>query len=274
MKRILVVITMLLACQAHAFSQAGEDITDLWWNPAESGWGMNVIQQGDTSFVTMFVYGADNQPTWFSASSLKYVRFDAATDEFIHEGELFRTTGPAYSAATFDPNAVTVRRVGYLQFRLTLSTARNTLYLGRVIYTVDNVEVTKPNLERASLRRTDHSGIYAGAFRFTTSNCSSSSLNGEYVLFGSTTVTQSAADVLAIDVVRDGGTYACRYSGRYYQAGRNGVIPSGSFSCNDGAGGTFAATDIAGGLTGMSATLYAVYSSGGCQESVRFSAAK
>ena len=57
MKRILVVITLLLACRAHAFSQTGEDITDLWWNPAESGWGMNVIQQGDTSFVTMFVYG-------------------------------------------------------------------------------------------------------------------------------------------------------------------------------------------------------------------------
>lgn len=274
MKRMLVVIALLVACRAQAFSQAGEDITDLWWNPAESGWGMNVIQQGDTSFVTMFVYGADNQPTWFSASSLRYVRFDAATEEFIHEGELFRTTGPAYGAGGFDPNAVTVRRVGYLQFRLSLSTARNTVYRGRVIYTVDNVEVTKPNLERASLRKSDHSGAYAGAFRFTTSGCTDASLNGEYVLYGPTTVTQSGTDQLAIDVVRDGGTYACSYSGRYYQAGRNGVIPSGSFSCNDGARGTFAATDIASGLTGMSATLYAVYSSGGCRESVRFSGAK
>lgn len=274
MKRILATLACLLACQALAFSQSGEDITDLWWNPAESGWGMNVIQQGDTSFVTMFVYGADNRPTWFTASSLKYTGYNEATEEFIHEGELFQTTGPAFSAATFNPNDVSVRRVGYLQFRLSLSATTNTIYRGRLIYSVDNVQVTKPNLERASLRRSDHSGVYAGAFRFTTSNCSNPALNGEYVLYGPTTVVQSAADNLSIEVVRDGATYACTYSGRYYQAGRNGVIPSGSFSCNDGARGTFAATDIASGVTGMSATLYANYSSGGCQESVRFSAAK
>ena len=31
---------------------------DLWWNPAESGWGVNFTHQGDIIFATWFTYDA------------------------------------------------------------------------------------------------------------------------------------------------------------------------------------------------------------------------
>ena len=41
------------------------DYGDIWYNaPAESqsGWGVNIAQQGEILFVTLFVYGPDRTP--------------------------------------------------------------------------------------------------------------------------------------------------------------------------------------------------------------------
>jgi hypothetical protein len=33
------------------------DYTDLWWVPAESGWGVNLVQSDTVLFVTFIIYG-------------------------------------------------------------------------------------------------------------------------------------------------------------------------------------------------------------------------
>jgi hypothetical protein len=38
---------------------------DMWWNPNESGWGLNLTQQGDTIFAIWFVYDVAKRGTWF-----------------------------------------------------------------------------------------------------------------------------------------------------------------------------------------------------------------
>src|SRR5205085_6615179 len=51
------------------------DASDLWYaSPAESesGWGVNVSQQGNVLFLTMFVYGSGSQPTWLVGSNTAY----------------------------------------------------------------------------------------------------------------------------------------------------------------------------------------------------------
>src|SRR4051812_16763197 len=64
-------ITFSLPVAASTYSI---DYTDLWGggqpNPSEHVWGLNLIQQGDIIFATMFVYGPDNTARWYSASSL------------------------------------------------------------------------------------------------------------------------------------------------------------------------------------------------------------
>jgi hypothetical protein len=42
----------------------GADCTDPWWNPQEGGWGVNVVQRGETAFIGPFVHGPDGRPTW------------------------------------------------------------------------------------------------------------------------------------------------------------------------------------------------------------------
>ncbi len=37
---------------------------DLWWNPNESGWGIQIVQQSDTLFLTWFIYDGAGNPTW------------------------------------------------------------------------------------------------------------------------------------------------------------------------------------------------------------------
>jgi len=83
---------------------AGTDFTDLWFNPAESGWGVNLIQQNNIIFATLFVYGNDSSARWFVASNLQ-----GGGTAFT--GQLFQTTGPAFSA-NFNPAAVTATAVG------------------------------------------------------------------------------------------------------------------------------------------------------------------
>ena len=36
------------------------DYTDLWWIPAESGWGVKVVQTDNFMFLTFFIYGEDH----------------------------------------------------------------------------------------------------------------------------------------------------------------------------------------------------------------------
>src|SRR4051794_3341309 len=83
------------------------DVTGLWYNPNESGWGMNVIQQSSVLFITIFVYGPDGRPTWYVASDTRFVAGTAVK----YTGPLYATTGP-YFGGTFNPNAVSARQVG------------------------------------------------------------------------------------------------------------------------------------------------------------------
>ena len=81
---------------------------DLWWNaPAgsESGWGLNIAHQGNTLFATWFTYDVDGSPLWLSATAQK-------TGSASFGGTLYRTTGPAFSAAPWNPALVTAAPVG------------------------------------------------------------------------------------------------------------------------------------------------------------------
>jgi hypothetical protein len=72
--------------------------TDLWWNPNESGWGINVNQQGNTIFATMFTYDLDKKGMWLVLSSGARV---GTSNKFT--GDLYRTTGSAFNAQPFVP---------------------------------------------------------------------------------------------------------------------------------------------------------------------------
>ncbi len=93
---------------AQSNLSAATNYQDLWWaTPAgvESGWGVNLTQQGSTIFATWFTYDVNGNPLWYSAT-LPTV----ASKTF--SGLLYRNTGPAFSAVPFSPAAVHGTPVG------------------------------------------------------------------------------------------------------------------------------------------------------------------
>jgi len=101
--------------------------SELWINPAESGWGLYIDHQGDTLFATLFVYGTDNQPHWYSASSL--------TGDGTYTGALFESTGTPWGMP-FDQGTVSRRQVGSMTLQMRGGA-------GTLTYDVDGVRVSK-----------------------------------------------------------------------------------------------------------------------------------
>jgi len=122
------------------------DATDLWYNPAESGWGVSVFHQGDTLFASLFVYGPDAQPKWYTASGL-------TPGPFTFSGPLVESHGPWFGER-FDSDDVQRRVVGSMTFTLSGNTAN-------VSYDIDGIRVSKP-VVRASLRTINVAGPYYG----------------------------------------------------------------------------------------------------------------
>ncbi len=93
----------MLMCAAlaaiSAAAQAGQ-YTDMWWNPSESGWGANVVHQDDTAFVTLFVYGPDGAPRWYSAAVRTIALYPDGRPAM--SGDLYRMRGPG-EHGPFDP---------------------------------------------------------------------------------------------------------------------------------------------------------------------------
>ena len=106
------------------------NVQGLWWRSTESGWGVNLAQQGDKVFATWFTYDAAGNALWLVMSD------GAHQGNNTYSGALHRTTGPAFSAP-FDPSRVTYAQVG----NATLSfTDANT---GTLTATVNGLSVSK-----------------------------------------------------------------------------------------------------------------------------------
>ncbi len=130
-----------MACvlaSAHARAAISPDPTGLWYDPAESGWGLSISQQGDKLFAVLFVYDSANRPAWYVASDIDTPSGTVFTPLLSVTGKLYRTTGPWFGGA-FDPHAVAATEVG----TLTLGFAQPVPQPVRVKYVIDGTTVEK-----------------------------------------------------------------------------------------------------------------------------------
>jgi hypothetical protein len=107
--------------------------TSLWWNPRESGWGLNLNHQGNILFGTLFTYDAARAPLWLVMSG---GRMQADGRSFT--GDLYRTTGPAFDAVPFTPiTAANLTQVG------TMSVSFVDANFATLAYSVNGTQVSK-----------------------------------------------------------------------------------------------------------------------------------
>lgn len=247
-------IAFLLFCAPVRATTFATDASDLWYNPGESGWGVNVIQQGDTLFATMFVYGNNSAPVWYVASSAAFTGTQGAS--FVYAGPLYQTSGP-WLGGTFNPNAVTVRQVGLITFRF------DTITQGQVSYTVDGVSITK-TITRQTWKANSLTASYVGAFVGTYSGaCPFPTGYAEEPAV--LTVNHSGATLSMGVVFTAGGS--CTHSGTYQQAGRMGAYV-GVVNCG-GLTGTVSAFEIQANISGFTGRGQASFG-GSCNWSGRF----
>lgn len=201
---------------------ATTDLTDIWWNPAESGWGMQLNSSGAFVFATVFVYGTDGKPTWM-IGELNRTGSAPATAA----GPLYVTTGPYYGGA-WDPNAFAYKESGTMTF---VPTSVST---GLVTYSVDGVVVNK-SVRRETLRQDDYSGTYTATDTRTGSGCLDAANNGTRTTAATIQFAPNGSSMSAVWTLPNSNV--CTHTGTYSQLGRMGTLVA-DYSCTSGETGT------------------------------------
>jgi len=116
-------------------TSAAPNYQGLWFNPAESGWGINFAHQGDIIFASWFTYDLTGKGTWLVMTAAK-------TTPGTYTGQLFQGTGPAFDAVPFpplgSPGGATVSGLGGTG-TITFSDADNATFA----YTLAGISQTK-----------------------------------------------------------------------------------------------------------------------------------
>jgi hypothetical protein len=215
----LVVFGMIGSASA---TSANTDVSDIWWNPAESGWGMQMVNTGTFVFATVYVYGSDGKPTWLVGQLAK-----TGAARTTYTGPTYVTTGPYFDGA-FDPNAVTAREAGSMTFVL------DTVTTGGLTYSVDGVVVIK-SVQRQPLTLDNYNGDYVAYLTQTIAGCNNPINNRTLTDTRALRITQNGSAVVVVTTANNG--LVCTINGAFTQLGRMGQV-QGAYACNSGEVGT------------------------------------
>ena len=250
----LAILASPIACAA--------DYTDLWWVPAESGWGVNVVQSDNFLFLTFFIYGQDHKPTWYTA--------DLVLDSNgVFTGGLYATTGSYYAAPWSTADVGAPQQVGTAFFMPSSTNA----YEATLTYVVDGVGTVTKAITRQSLTAPTIGGAYTGGISALQTSCSNSGSNGAYKASYDLQVTQTPAGAATFTFTYP--TYVCTLSGTLSLHGRQYTMPGATYKCVQGGNTLFSGSanlaEIVATAQGIEGTWIA-NTGGGCREAAQFSA--
>jgi len=237
-----------------------EDYSDIWWaGPAESGWGVNLIQSQDTIFATFFVHGPAPSTTEYW-----YVATLARTAGNAFTGDLYQTTGTGIGAP-WNPAQATSTKVGTATFTPTSSTS------GSLIYNVGAVVVSK-SIVRQTLTGIALGGQYYGTAVVVHSGCRTSSNNGTVLTDFDALVAQNTSGQFQLDFTY-AGSESCTFAGFYAQQGLLFSVPA-TYVCKNGSTTTLNTTatiyEMKATSNGLEGRWTVVDSGDGCQENGKF----
>ena len=99
--------------------EAPGKLTGLWWNAAESGWGIHFTRRGSHVFAAWYTYDAAGTPKWYVASDCAMAAGATETSGSC-SGDLYEVHGPSFLAnAAFDSSRVSVNPAGTLKVAFT-----------------------------------------------------------------------------------------------------------------------------------------------------------
>jgi hypothetical protein len=248
-RRALLVMILFFSAAANA-----TDFSDIWFDPAESGWGVNVVQSDTFQFLTFFIYGQDGNPTWYTA----HLTNDGTGN---YSGALYATSG-TYFAVPWQGVAATV--VGSASFQPT------TDYNATLTYTfTGGPTVTKP-IQRQTLTAYQMSGSYSGSVSGSISGCVDPTNNLAVLRHRvDLTVTQTGDDSAVLSFTLFENSAVCTFSGPLTHIGRMYQMTGAQYVCGSNPPITANVDDLDLTNQGIEGR-WTSDDGGGCTESIRF----
>jgi hypothetical protein len=203
LKRLVLIALLLISVSAQA-----REYTDVYFDPAESGWGMFLVQSDTTQFLAFFIYGPDGKPTWYVA-----ILADDGTGNYT--GALYATTGTYFANPWQGYN---IAAAGTASFKPTDP------YHATLTYTVNGVGTVSKAVQRQTLTAYVLGGTYSGSAAGTINSCANPGQNepvyrSRYVLTVTQTGDQSATLVFTfVDQTHTG--LVCTMTGPLTHIGR------------------------------------------------------
>lgn len=255
--RILFCLSLLLAALP---ASAKVDWTDLWYDPAESGWGVNLVQSDTFMFATFFIYGQNGLPTWYTAQ----MRWDQPRLAFT--GPLYTTTGTGFQFP-WQPGNFSATQVGTATFTPTQG-GISVSYRGTLSYSFSatGLTVTK-TIQRQTLTSIDLTGIFTGGQYGEWYDCAVSADNETYTDGFDLEVTQVGARLTLAFTYSS--ALSCTIAGTLEQHGSLHRMNNASYRCSDGLNTTVTVYDLKAGSLGIEGRYYAP-TSYGCKEAAKF----
>ncbi|MBL8524938.1 MAG: hypothetical protein JNN20_14705 [Betaproteobacteria bacterium] len=213
------------------------DMSDLWWNANESGWGVSIAHQGEVVFLTYYVFGADGRANWYVGQATYGGKNGQGA--YVFTGPMYVVNGPWFGT-TFNPNNLGARAVG----NMTLSAF---LDFATLSYSIDGVNVTK-NITRQTFRANNLTGEFMGAMKSTQAGCRPPFVNADVNDPVEFSVTHAGSN-FSMRVVHSDRS-SCTYTGDYVQAGRFGSS-LGTYVCTGGVSGNYDAVEIEANTMGF-----------------------
>ena len=251
LKRLLLTLLMLTA-SAQA---AATDYTDIWFNPSEAGWGMNVVQSDTFLFLTFFIYGADGKPTWFTGQ----VTLDVSGN---FNGTLYATTGTYYILPWA---GFAVGPAGTASFQPL------TPYTARLVYTVNGVGTVTKLIQRQTLTAITIGGDYTGGLNLAQAQCANSGSGTLTVNFSINQPLNNNGPV-TVNMFRADGVN-CIFTGPATQFGKLYQMLNATYTCNNGRNTTANINELGASTFGIEGR-WSAFVQDGCVETGVFDAVK
>jgi len=91
-------------------------LSGLWWNSAESGWGIYIAQRESIVFAAWFTYDSAGKPIWYVAPDCSMPGSGASGS---CAGALYEVNGPTFFGVAFEPSKAQVSAAGSLSLSFT-----------------------------------------------------------------------------------------------------------------------------------------------------------
>jgi hypothetical protein len=241
LKRLVLTVFLLFG----SMNASALEYTDVYYNPAESGWGIFLVQSDKAQFLALFNYN----------------------------GQLYATTG-SYFGLPWNPAQLTVAAVGTMSFNPTDS------YRATVTYALAGGPTVTKTVQRQTLTPYQLPGNYSGSASGTQAGCTDPSMNdpkfrARYNLAVTQTADTAAAMTISfVDPQNDG--VVCTLQGGLTHFGRIYKMANAQLTCKEPGATTGETTTVA--VDGLHPTGQGIEfrisgpTGGGCTSSLRFSA--